>query len=421
MDQRSTTVALKTLLGRASSFFHKRCLVGFPWFWPSQPLGNQAMVQARRIVRRQYGRDHPPIPRALARVLVAMVWPFAVLVNFWEIRQFCAPAAVPMKRLPGAFWSALRHNVVPGEYYAYELWHPDRKANIDNYLYSKEGVRLFGLLNQRLQPNPIDDKLAFYQICKAGALPTPGVLAAFAPTAKLIDFESGYPPTRDLFVKPRMGLGGDGCERFRWQDMAFQSNRGGRLRLEDLGGYLETRARTEKRTLLVQPALSNHPALGVDANGALATVRLVTGISLAGDVIPLFAFIYFGETDQIVAHGPVAALDISSGQLMSAPQYFPRRKRPTRQMNISPHRACALPDWQILLQHVKVAHQACRDFVFIGWDAAFTEQGPMLLEGNVNWCADVYQSLCGKPLGHTQFANLLAERSDLPETNQKPV
>ena len=148
---------------------------------------------------------------------------------------------------------------MPGEYYAYALWHPDRRANIDNYLYSKEGPRLFRLLNQPLQPNPIDDKLAFYQICKARALPTPAVLAAFAPTAKLLEFESGLPPARDLFVKPRTGVGGDGSERFRWQGRDFESNRGARLTPEDLGDYLETRARTENRTLLVQPALSNHP------------------------------------------------------------------------------------------------------------------------------------------------------------------
>ena len=167
MDQRSTTVALKTLLGRVSSFFHKRCLVGFPWFWPSRPLGNQAMVQASpwQQVRLQYGRDHPPSRRALARVLVTMAWPFAALIVLGNPPIFTHPRPQADKE---ASWSILvgpsASCVVPGEYFAYELWHPDRKANIDNYLYSKEGVRLFGLLNQRLQPNPIDDKLAFYEI-----------------------------------------------------------------------------------------------------------------------------------------------------------------------------------------------------------------------------------------------------------------
>jgi hypothetical protein len=410
MDQLRIAGSLKTVLRRASTFFHKRCLVGFPWFWPSYPLGNHAMVDARRIVRQTYARDHHPIHRALARVLVTTMWPLAVLVNLWEIRHSRAPAAVPIKRLPQAFWSAIRHNVVPGEYYAYALWHRDRRANIDNYLYSKEGTRLFQLLNQPSQPNPIDDKLEFYHICKARALPTPAILAVFAPTAILLEFDSRRVPTRDLFVKPRFGMGGDGSERFRWQGGTFESNRGVRLKPEDLGDYLETRARTEDRTLLVQPALSNHPRLGVDPKGALATLRLVTGISLGGDVDPLFAFIYFGEPNEIVAHGRVAVIDIPSGRLMSAPQDFPLRKRATIQTDIGTNRASTLPDWETLLQHAKVAHQSCSNFVFIGWDAAFTEHGPMLLEGNANWCADVYQSLCGKPLGHTKFASILAER-----------
>src|SRR5262245_50216345 len=119
MDRRRITGALKALPRRATSFFHRRCLVGFPWFWPSQPLGNQAMVQARRIVRRHYARNHHPIARALARVLVATVWPLAALINLWEIRHTFAPEAAPIKGLPLAFWYAIRHNVVPGEYYAY--------------------------------------------------------------------------------------------------------------------------------------------------------------------------------------------------------------------------------------------------------------------------------------------------------------
>jgi hypothetical protein len=368
------------------------------------------MVHARRIVRQHYARDHRPILRALARVLVATVWPLAAFVNLWEIRRSCAPEAVPIKRLPGAFWAALRHNVVPGEYFAYGLWHPDRRKNIDNYLYSKEGIRLFGLLNRSSQPDPIDDKLAFHELCQACALPTPAVLAAFTPTDKLIEFESGSPPARDLFVKPRIGMGGGGSERFRWQGDVFESNRGDRLKPPDLDDYLETRARAENRTLLVQPALSNHPRLGVDANGALATTRLVTGISLNGDVEPLFAYIYFGRPNEIVAHGRVAVIDIASGRLLTAPQDFPAAKGSRHQAEIVSDRGCTFSDWEALLRYTKVAHQACSNFVFIGWDAAFTEQGPMLLEGNANWCADVYQSLYGRPLGDTKFASKLAER-----------
>jgi hypothetical protein len=134
---------------------------------------------------------------------------------------------------------------------------------------------------------------------------------------------------------------------------------------------------------------------------------LVTGISGNGEVIPLFAFIYFGHPNQIVAHGRVALIDIASGQLMSAPQDLSGGKGPN--IDIGSNHPCSLPDWETLLRHIEVAHQACSNFIFIGWDVAFTKTGPMLLEGNANWCADVYQSIQG-PLGHTKFATVLAER-----------
>ena len=89
-----------------------------------------------------------------------------------------------------------------------------------------------------------------------------------------------------------------GAERFRWDRVIFESNRGCRLRPEDLGGYLANRARTENLTLLVQPALSNHPDLRSGPNEALATARLVTGRSIHGEVTPIFCYILFGLAER---------------------------------------------------------------------------------------------------------------------------
>ena len=139
--------------------------------------------------------------------------------------------------------------------------------NVDNYLYSNECARLFKVLNRPSRPDPINDKLAFHEMCRAHAIPTPAVLAAFAPAGRLVDFESGRPPQHDLFVKA--STGGSRAERFRWRGIDFESNRGCRLKPEDLGGYLADRARTENLTLLVQPVLSNHPDLRVPAEWSL--------------------------------------------------------------------------------------------------------------------------------------------------------
>jgi hypothetical protein len=369
------------------------------------------MVDARRMVRRHYGQDRHPVFRTLARLLTALAWPFAALMHMWQIRRDRGRESVPIKRMPEAFWAAVRHNILPGEYYAYELWHPERRANVDNYLYSNEASRLFKLLNRPGQPDPIGDKLAFHDMCQAQALPTPAILAAFAHTGTLIAFESGRPPECDLFVKPQLGLSGGSAERLRWEGDDFASDRGRSILPGDLEGYLTARARDESQTLIVQPVLFNHPSLGAEVKGGLATARLVTGRSKDGSVIPIFGFIYFPRHGSVTSrHGSVALIDVANGRLMSAPP--PDRSGAMHWNHRFDHGSCetvTLPDWEKALRHAQVAHQACASFAFVGWDLAFTDQGPMLLEGNANWSADEIQSLSGTPLGQTEFTDILED------------
>ena len=338
------------------------------------------MVEARRLVRRHYGRDHAPVRRKLAQILVTVTWPAAVLVNLWHMLRWLGPreAVLARKRVPGALWAAIRHNILPSEYYAYGLWQPDRRRNVDSYLYSNECARLFKILNRPSRPDPINDKLAFHEMCRAHGIPTPAVLAAFAPACRLVDFESGGPPRHDLFVKA--STGGSRAERFRWHGIDFVSNRGCRFKPEDLGGYLADRARTENLTLLVQPVLSNHRNLRVPSNGALATARLVTGRLHDGKVTPIFSFIYFGLSDEITAHSNcVMLIDPSNGRFMPAPAQDSPGMSFYRYRELDSNGAYTLPDWDASLEHVKVAHQACSNFVFVGWDVAFTPNGPMIL------------------------------------------
>src|SRR5262249_51282414 len=102
---------LQTVRAGWSEFFNSRCLVGFPWFWPARPPGIPVMVAARRIARRQFGRTHHPLYRALAQVLAAIAWPPAVIMQLCEIRYYRGAEAVPIRHFAGAFWAAMRHNV----------------------------------------------------------------------------------------------------------------------------------------------------------------------------------------------------------------------------------------------------------------------------------------------------------------------
>ena len=312
------------------------------------------MVAARRMVRWDFGRDYNPVSRKLAQVLVTIAWPLAALRNIWLVRLWFVPREAFRKRIPGALWASIRHNILPSEYYEYRLWQTDRRENIDNYFYTNEAFRLYKILNRPSQINPIVDKLAFYELCKAHRIPTPEVLAVFAPTGKLMDFRSGLPPQHNLFVKIRSGQGGLGAERFQWNGSFFKNNRGCRLKPEELCDYLADRARREKLTLLVQPALSNHPDLHLDSNDALATARLVTGRSFHGEVTPIFCFISFALPDQITTSGStcVTLIQVENGRFMPPPR--DNSVYQYRQFDLG-----SVPDWGVALRHVKAAHNAC--------------------------------------------------------------
>jgi putative polysaccharide biosynthesis protein len=409
MARRWLAENLASVHRRGVRFFWRHCRAGFPWFWPARPSGRHAMVEARRMVRWHFGRDHHPVHRRLAQVLVTMTWFPTVLLSLWQVREWFGPWEAVLTRAPGALWAAIRHNVLPSEYYMYQLWQADHKKNIDNYLYFNESPRLFKVLNRRAQVDPVLDKLAFYELCKTHGIPTPEVLAVFAPTGKLTDFQSCLPPQHDLFVKARTGLGGEGAERFRWDGVLFQSNRGCRLRPEHLGSYLANRARVENLTLLVQPALSNHPDIRSEPNEALATARLVTGRSIYGEVTAIFCYMLWGVANKITAHSDcITLIDVANGRLMPAPPQDCSGMSIYQYRRFGFNDAYILPDWNAALRHVKAAHKACLNFVFIGWDVAFTPNGAMVLEGNTNWSPATYQTLYGEPLGLTKFADILA-------------
>jgi hypothetical protein len=135
---------------------------------------------------------------------------------------------------------------------------------------------------------------------------------------------------------------------------------------------------------------------------------LVTGRSPDGRVFPIYSLIHFAEADRIPARDvSIALIDVATGQLMSRPKELWGAKRLNNQADDSDF-CTMLPDWEVAVQYAKAAHHACANFAFIGWDIAFTVQGPILLEGNENWSAVEYQGLRGEPLGHTRFADILA-------------
>jgi hypothetical protein len=151
--------------------------------------------------------------------------------------------------------------------------------------------------------------------------------------------------------------------------------------------YIAAKADRLGRSLLVQPRLSNHPDFPIKDKDALLPVRIVTGRYPSGSISVIFATLYYnGYTNR-------ALVDLETGQLCDIHSVENR----------------TLPDWSAALALAKAAHNHCTDYVFVGWDVALTPEGPMLLEGNRHWATGDFQLLARKPLGHTEFSDILMQ------------
>lgn len=68
-----------------------------------------------------------------------------------------------------------------------------------------------------------------------------------------------------------------------------------------------------------------------------------------------------------------------------------------------------LPHWPDAIALVTRAHRtAFPRFVSLGWDVALTPDGPVLIEANAGWGAEIMQTLNGEPLGDTVLAEILS-------------
>lgn len=209
-------------------------------------------------------------------------------------------------------------------------------------------------------------------------------------------------PGESLFVKPAFGARSHGvavARRLgagRWRLVARD-----RVREGDLGVLLEAHLPGER--LVVQPILVNAPALALWAGDALAIVRIVTAIAADGTVRTLSTLAHVPldtvqPLPQTWAHFPISPVDGTLSPLDAV-----ERER----MGVISTRVAALAGRRIETAaalrgvaetaHARlVAAAPCRLPPTIGWDAAWSSDGPMLIELNWNWAvAPHYRNAAG--------------------------
>jgi hypothetical protein len=184
----------------------------------------------------------------------------------------------------------------------------------------------------------------------------------------------------DAFCKPIRG--GKGQEIFRLTAW------GGRVKMN--GNEISPSALTAFHyPLIVQERLSQHALLSQLNSSSVNTVRLLT-FRDGEEIVAPCAGLRFGVGNTVVDNwdmgGLVAGVCIESGAI-NTPAYSKSGGggRTTHPLTGMPLTSLRLPDWTDAVDLSRRLHRDLPGIHSVGWDIAFTTDGPVILEGNAGW------------------------------------
>lgn len=290
------------------------------------------------------------------------------------------------------------------------LFRIDRPDQLDAFMRRFE----YAAISKRINPAcwrddcALADKARFYARAAQHGLPHPNVLASISGgKARVAD----VPPAGELAIKPADGEGGSGFRLLDWpggDGQAFARFLEGQ---PDLGGV----------NWLVQKRIRAHPALYPIALSALPTARVTTIRNEQGQPELVTSVLRFPSlataiVDNIKAGGLMAPIDPETGRLGPACKGKAAGEVAVHPVTGATIAGLALPDWDAAKAMVVETHtNVFPEYSMVGWDVAFTPEGPMLIEGNGKPCIVVAQRATGRGIGDTRFGALIRHHLELAD------
>ncbi|MBS2037090.1 hypothetical protein JST97_19030 [bacterium] len=381
-----------------------------PAFLRRARLDPTPLNRLREVIRgRQFGH-WPMAVRNLLRLYYTCIWP--VRAAFLAARSLGRYGS-RVKQLTGktelnqAFEVvalALQHSVAAPAYYQYELFRPENWQRVEDYLFQGESDFFAHWLNRGQLHPATQNKHVFSQLMLRHGLPGLPTLALYHEGRNA---QGVFAPEGSFFVKPVHGARGDSC-------LAWVQIGPGQFTRQDHGALqswteieVELKAHSLRRALLVQARQSSHPQLSGICPGSLGTVRYVTGRLPEGEIVHIAATLKLPWRFHEVTNNLslISAVELESGVLGKAWSYQPLcpgyGHHPITKFPIA---GLQLPDWTKVTDLATKAHQLLTNHVFLGWDIALTDAGPVLLECNAGWDVLTVQKPQMRPLGTTPFS-----------------
>lgn len=237
----------------------------------------------------------------------------------------------------------------------------------------------------------LQDKVLFSSFCSSQDIPGPQQIALVEnERIKWADKHREPVALVDIrhedvtaFCKPVDGIMGKGAFHLRVS--------GGRIYVDDVERTVADLRALISGRYLMQKRIVQHKALAVLHPTSVNTVRIITSRDDNGAITPLAACLRIGAggggVDNWAAGGIIIKVDLSSGRLTGS-GYFKPGKGGGRVLS-HPDTGIVFDGYQIpyFAEAVSLCIQAHSRFRLhsIGWDIAYLEDGPLLIEGNDNW------------------------------------
>lgn len=306
----------------------------------------------------------------------------------------------------------------PLAYYFQELYREGGRAEAAFYLTRSETKNgLLHVLNSMRRspdgPREMKDKVLFAACCRREGLPVPPTLLEGSDSRG--DATWNVPRDqldRDLFCKLRSGRGAQGVLVFlRIAPGRYRDPEGEEIDLDTVLVWLQAASRTAP--VIVQPRLRNHPELADLADQSLVTVRVLTCLDSESRPVVTHAFLRilsklepkWRREDE---YG--VPIDLFSGRLGA--MCSDRLTSSARRFSHHPVTGRAvegrvLESWPSIRALAQDAHRAFPHRIIVGWDIAMTDEGPVLLEGNINLDIMFPQRVHRQGIGRSALGPLL--------------
>jgi hypothetical protein len=377
--------------------------LGFPFSVGPYPT---KVARFRAIARRATFARHGAL-RIPAKLAMTFVWPVGALFrSLATLAQMKKRGVDPCgwRVFVGMYWLALRYSVPPLEYAVFRLGQPQRRANVHEYVYWNDLPALMSI-NARLGADnrDVQDKDRFAALCANHAFPHVPTLAVFERGRQTCPERPFAPDAPALWSKALRLKGGAGGAKWTREGGTYRKADGRIVSVPELVAELRG------QDCIVQPFIENHSDIAKISNGALAPLRIVTGMDAAGKALFITSMLCLprGAHDSSIG-GILCSIDRGTGRLRKAatPDNSPVSRHPDTGVPIA---GITIPFWSESISLVERAHAAAFPrFAFLGWDVAISQDGPVLLETNSGWGAIFHQMLDG-PLGHTEFSRLVGQ------------